>query len=82
MALTAAQMNAYLDDAGIVAADQAKLTADQATEANDSTTVATGLDPAGQAVLSADGKVVTTFDPVVPTTAPPSFVVKSYTLAN
>ncbi len=55
---------------------------DEATEANDSTTVATGLDPAGQAVLSTDGKVVTTFDPIVPPTTPPSFVVKSYNIAG
>ncbi len=82
MPLSASQLQAYLNDAGIVAADQAKLTADEATEANDSTTVATGLPPEGQAVLSADGKTVTTFDPIQPPTTPPSFVTHSYTIAS
>lgn len=82
--VTAAQLNAYLGDAGIVVADQAKLSADQATAATDSGVVANGLDPAGQAVLDSatPPKFVTTFDPVTPPTNPPSFIVKSYPLAS
>lgn len=79
MSLTAAQLNAYAVDQGLVTADQAKLTADTTTETADATTIAGGLDPGGQAVLSTDGKSVTVF---VPTPAAPGFTATTYTITS
>ena len=80
MPLSAAQLNAYLADEGVISADQLKLSADQATENSDSDTIAAGLPPTGQAVLSPDGTSVSVFTPVIG--PPPTFAVATYPIAT
>ncbi len=79
MPLTAAQLNAYAIDAGIVSADQSKLATDQATETTDASTIAAGLVPPGQAVLAPDGLSVNVFT-IIP--ANPGFQVTNYPLTT
>ncbi len=79
MALTAAQLNAYAVDQGVITADQAKLSTDQTTEDSDAATITAGLPPGGQAVLSGDGLSVIVFTPAP---AAPGFTVATYPLAT
>lgn len=77
--LTLAQLQAYLTDQGLVAADQTKLTSDQATEGSDAATIAAGL-VTSVGILSADQTTVYVF--TLSSSSPSGFTVQPITLVT